>query len=96
MYSYKISLSCVCGVVGGGSAGCVLASRLTEDKNTRVLVLEAGDEETGNPNIEVPLAATSLRSGALDWGYQTEPQTHACQAMNNRVCGYVHYCSSHI
>lgn len=71
--------------VGGGTAGSVLAARLSEDKNVQVLVLEAGDEEVGNPSVEVPLASTSLRATDMDWNHRTVPQDSACLAMNDKV-----------
>lgn len=62
-------------IVGAGSAGCVLASRLTEDPNSRVLLVEAGGDAT-NPLVDVPGAATRLEDTELDWAFKTVPQTH--------------------
>jgi choline dehydrogenase len=60
-------------VVGAGSAGCVLASRLTEDSRTRVLLLEAGGEDR-NPWIHIPVGYfKTMHDPALDWCYLTEP-----------------------
>ena len=61
-------------IVGAGSAGCVLAHRLSTDPGARVLLLEAGPPAT-HPDIEVPLAFTRLQRSALDWAYYTTPQT---------------------
>ncbi len=53
-------------VVGAGSAGCVLAARLSEDPDVRVALLEAGDEDT-QPEIHVPAAFPALFKSSLDW-----------------------------
>lgn len=60
-------------IVGAGSAGCTLASRLTEDGEVRVLVLEAGGWDT-DPWIHVPLGwGRILQNRRHDWMYETEP-----------------------
>jgi len=56
-------------IVGAGSAGCVLANRLTEDPDTTVLLLEAGRPDT-KPEIHTPLAWSTLALTDVDWGYQ--------------------------
>src|SRR5262249_11990382 len=60
-------------VVGAGSAGCVVASRLTEDAGTRVLVLEAGGSDRLTA-IRVPAAFSTLFRGPCDWNFQTVEQ----------------------
>jgi choline dehydrogenase len=61
-------------IVGAGSAGCVLANRLTEDPNTRVLLLEAGPRDT-HFWIHVPLGYGKLfTKSEVNWGYQSEPE----------------------
>ncbi len=60
-------------IVGAGSAGCVLANRLSEDPNNTVLLLEAGGPDNGR-EYQVPLLGWSLQGGQSDWNYQTEPQ----------------------
>lgn len=66
MYDYVI--------VGAGSAGCVLASRLTEDPSIRVLLLEAGGPDNAE-EIQIPAAYYRLFKTAYDWDYTTERQT---------------------
>jgi len=62
-------------VVGGGSAGCVMARRLA-DAGARVTLLEAGGEDT-NPAIDDPSRAGELWHSPDDWDYRTVPQEHA-------------------
>ncbi len=60
-------------IVGAGSAGCVLANRLSADPSLRVLLLEAGGRDT-NPWIHVPVGYfKTLHNPATDWRYRTEP-----------------------
>ncbi|MFL5910005.1 MAG: choline dehydrogenase [Gaiellaceae bacterium] len=69
-------------IVGGGSAGCALAARLTEDASTRVLVLEAGrPDHLWDPFIHMPAAlAFPIGNPRYDWMYESEPEPH----MNGR------------
>ena len=62
-------------VIGAGSAGCVLANRLSEDPGNAVLLLEAGHPDTAQ-EISIPAAFAKLFKSPLDWNYETEPQTH--------------------
>jgi choline dehydrogenase len=60
-------------IVGAGSAGCVLANRLTENPDCRVLLIEAGGEAT-NRLVDSPGAMTRLADTPVDWGFRTTPQ----------------------
>jgi choline dehydrogenase len=67
MYDYVI--------VGAGSAGCVLAARLSEDPDVRVLLLEAGPPDT-KQNIHVPLGYLKLARTEVDWDIDSAPEPH--------------------
>ncbi|MEC4763249.1 GMC family oxidoreductase N-terminal domain-containing protein [Mycobacterium sherrisii] len=61
-------------VVGAGSAGCVLANRLTADGCARVLLLEARGEDSA-PEVHIPAFFGALFETEMDWAYRTVPQT---------------------
>ena len=78
-------------IVGAGSAGCVLANRLTEDSAARVLLLEAGGRDW-HPYIHIPLGMGRMHDyGMFDWGYETEPEPNLnnrrIEAMRGKVLG---------
>jgi choline dehydrogenase len=62
-------------IVGAGSAGCVLAARLSEDPDVQVLLLEAGGRDR-SPNIKLPAAFGNQFHTRLDWDHATEPEPH--------------------
>jgi choline dehydrogenase len=62
-------------IVGAGSAGCVLANRLSADPQVRVLLLEAGGKDR-SPNIKIPAAFAKQFHSKLDWDFATEPEPH--------------------
>ena len=61
-------------IVGGGTAGLIVAARLSEDPSQRVLVIEAGADLTSTPQIKTPAAWVSLQGTDADWGFKTEAQ----------------------
>ena len=61
-------------IVGAGSAGCVLAARLSEDPDASVLLLEAGDEASAIEAIADPRLWPMNAKTDVDWGYDTEVQ----------------------
>ena len=68
-------------VLGAGSAGCVLANRLSEDESNRVVLLEAGPKDS-TWKIQMPAALSyNLADSKYNWYYHTVPQKH----MNNRL-----------
>ncbi|QBY02621.1 alanine-phosphoribitol ligase [Rhodophyticola sp. CCM32] len=70
-------------IVGGGSAGCVLAARLSEAADLRVCLLEAGGADR-HPFYRLPAGFAKMTRGIGSWGWQTVPQRH----MGNRVFNY--------
>ncbi|XP_072934515.1 glucose dehydrogenase [FAD, quinone]-like [Epargyreus clarus] len=71
-------------IIGAGSAGCVLASRLTEDPNVTVLVIEAGRPEM--LTTDIPGIAPFLQRTEYAWPYYMEPQRDVCLGMINQRC----------
>jgi choline dehydrogenase-like flavoprotein len=70
-------------VVGGGSAGSVIAARLSEDPSAKVLVLEAGSSDR-HPLFHLPAGFAKMTKGIGSWGWTTVPQRH----MQNKVFPY--------
>jgi choline dehydrogenase-like flavoprotein len=78
-------------IVGAGSAGCVLANRLSEDEAARVLLIEAGGRDR-HPFIHIPLGMGKMHEyNMFNWGYRTEPEPNmggrTIEAMRGKVLG---------
>jgi len=73
-------------VVGAGSAGAVVASRLSEVSQWKVLLLEAGGDPT--PTSDIPSLAFTLQKTDIDWQYQTEPEEGMCQGLKDKRCNW--------
>ncbi|CAK1541576.1 unnamed protein product [Leptosia nina] len=71
-------------IVGGGSAGSVLANRLSENTDWNILLLEAGQDE--NVLSEVPVLFPVLQTSSIDWKFVTEPSTEYCLSMIDNRC----------
>ena len=71
-------------IIGAGSAGCVLANKLSENPNNSVLLIEAGPMDNYS-SIKMPLAASTLfKNKKYGWGYETEPEKN----LNNRTINW--------
>ncbi len=70
-------------VIGGGSAGSVIAARLSEEPSARVLLLEAGSTDR-HPFFHLPAGFAKMTKGIGSWGWSTVPQKH----MQNKVFNY--------
>lgn len=64
-------------IIGGGTAGLVVASRLSEDPSTSVLVLEAGADLTADPRVNIPIFYAALIRSDADWKFKSSPQVRS-------------------
>lgn len=71
-------------IIGAGTAGCVLANRLSEVQNWKVLLIEAGGKE--NYIMDIPLFAQLLQFTEANWKYSMEPSGNVCLGMKSAKC----------
>lgn len=73
-------------IVGAGTAGCVLANRLSEIQDWKILLVEAGTNE--NYLMDIPIVANYLQFTAANWGYKTKPSNKYCAGFENKQCNW--------
>lgn len=71
-------------IVGGGSAGCVLANRLSQNPKWNILLIEAGPSE--NYIMDIPMFVHYLQSFNVNWNYKTMKSSTSCLGMKNNQC----------
>lgn len=71
-------------IVGAGSGGSVLASRLSENPDWKILLLEAGQDE--NVLADLPMLFPTLQTSSIDWQFLTEPSDSYCLSMVDKRC----------
>lgn len=70
-------------IVGGGTAGCVIANRLTENPQVSVLLIEAGEDRNNDPRVMTPgLYPQLLGNPDFDWQYTSIPQVRSTLQMS--------------
>lgn len=72
-------------IIGGGTAGLVVANRLSASPNTRVVLIEPGEDDRNNPNVTDPLRRDENANTAIDWSYKSTPQAQ----MNDRSVEFI-------
>jgi choline dehydrogenase-like flavoprotein len=61
-------------IIGGGTAGLVLAARLSEDPAVQVAVLESGEDHSSDLKVQTPGMWPFLRNSPMDWAFRSSPQ----------------------
>ncbi|WP_193048668.1 GMC family oxidoreductase [Mycolicibacterium baixiangningiae] len=82
-------------IAGGGTAGCVLAARLSEDPDVTVCLVEAGPSDVGDDKILVLADWMHLLDSGYDWDYPIEPQERGNSFMRHARARVLGGCSSH-
>nr|WP_205708835.1 GMC oxidoreductase [Kineococcus siccus] len=82
-------------IAGGGTAGCVVAARLSEDPDVTVCLLEAGPSDVGDENILVLADWMHLLDSGYDWDYPVEPQENGNSFLRHARAKVLGGCSSH-
>ncbi len=82
-------------IAGGGTAGCVLAARLSEDPSVTVCLVEAGPSDVDDPNILVLAEWMHLLDSGYDWDYPVEPQSNGNSFLRHARAKVLGGCSSH-
>ena len=72
-------------IIGGGTSGLTVASRLSEDSSIHVLVLEAGGNHLADPRVIIPALCMQARGSELDWQFMTVPQVSSYLILNHSV-----------
>lgn len=73
-------------IIGAGTAGCVLAKRLSEDSDKKILLVEAGGEES--LLMDIPGYAPKLQKTNVDWMYKTVPSNTSCLGTKTMTCDF--------
>lgn len=73
-------------IIGGGSAGCVVANRLSENPKWSILLLEAGGD--GDIYTKIPIASIATVFGPSNWHYRSETEENACLGFEQHKCVY--------
>ncbi|PQE23131.1 GMC oxidoreductase protein [Rutstroemia sp. NJR-2017a WRK4] len=72
-------------IIGGGTAGCVLANRLSENGRFQILLVESGEDLTSDPRTNVPSLGSLLMATNANWGFSTVPQYTVALLMDSEV-----------
>lgn len=72
-------------VVGAGTAGCVLANRLSEDPQSSILIVEAGNSANDDKLMQIPLAVMFANTSKYDWKFITVPQKNSFLGSRDKV-----------